>query len=69
MKQVARCTALIGALIVLGTVTPSPALAAEPPSGRSFGQHVSSCAQTTGFDSEHNPGMHSGFAGWNGMAH
>jgi len=29
-----------------------------------FGQHVQHCAQTTGFDGEHNPGMHAGVHGW-----
>lgn len=29
-----------------------------------FGQHVRSCAQTMGFDGEHNPGMHQGARGW-----
>ncbi len=32
-----------------------------------FGQHVSTCAQTMGFSGEHNPGMHHGAAGWDGM--
>jgi hypothetical protein len=25
------------------------------------------CAQTMGFDGEHNPDMHAGFSGWDGM--
>lgn len=29
--------------------------------GRSFGQHVRTCAQTVGFDGDHNPGMHARF--------
>jgi len=32
--------------------------------GQDFGQHVPTCAQATGFDGTHNPGMHQGFAGW-----
>lgn len=36
--------------------------------GREFGQHVAQCAQLMGgFTGTHNPGMHHGFAGWNGM--
>ena len=29
-----------------------------------FGQHVRTCAQTMGFDGQHNPGMHQGFHDW-----
>ncbi len=29
-----------------------------------FGHHVQTCAQGMGFDGSHNPGMHSGYAGW-----
>lgn len=32
--------------------------------GQEFGHHVQSCAQTMGFDGTHNPGMHTGYAGW-----
>jgi hypothetical protein len=32
-----------------------------------FGQHVRQCAQTMGFSGQHNPGMHDGAAGWDGM--
>jgi hypothetical protein len=32
--------------------------------GSEFGHHVQSCAQGMGFDGTHNPGMHSGYAGW-----
>ena len=31
-----------------------------------FGSHVAECAQTHGFDGEHNPGMHQGWSGWSG---
>lgn len=31
-----------------------------------FGRHVAECAQTHGFDGEHNPGMHQGRSGWSG---
>lgn len=36
--------------------------------GSQFGHHVVACAQQMGFSGSHNPGMHQGFAGWNGMA-
>jgi len=47
------------ALVAALGVGVSPAAAAGQ-----FGEHVSTCAQTTGFDAEHNPGMHEGYAGW-----
>lgn len=38
------------------------------PTGREFGQHVAQCAHLMGgFTGSHNPGMHHGFAGWDGM--
>lgn len=47
-------------------MTSTPAWADEPAPG-DFGQHVSQCAQQLGFSGDHNPGMHQGAAGWNGM--
>jgi hypothetical protein len=41
---------------------------ASPQAGDEFGQHVRECAQQVGFSGEHNPGMHRGAAGWDGMA-
>lgn len=52
----------IGLLIAL----PS---AAQADSGQGdFGQHVSTCAQTMGLGGDHNPGMHQGASGWDGMS-
>ena len=31
-----------------------------------FGSHVAHCAQTHGFDGDHNPGVHQGRSGWSG---
>ena len=42
----------------------SPAVAAAAGSGADFGQHVRDCAKSMGFDGNHNPGMHHGYAGW-----
>ena len=42
------------------TTTPSASASA----GSEFGHHVHSCAQVMGFDGTHNPGMHTGYAGW-----
>jgi hypothetical protein len=44
-----------------------PAAAATPADAGNFGTHVSTCAQTMGFSGAHNPGMHRGVAGWDGM--
>lgn len=55
-------------LMAAGTVTAAlgltPAIGSSG-TGQEFGQHVSTCAQTMGFNGTHNPGMHDGFAGWN----
>jgi Spy/CpxP family protein refolding chaperone len=67
MKPIRRITlaaAVVGATIVL--VTPATAQA-DNATGADFGQHVLICAQTMGFTGEHNPGMHQGYAGWDGM--
>jgi hypothetical protein len=70
MKRIREAAAAIGLLasIAGGTLIAGqdPAAAVES-SGRSFGQHVADCAQTMGFNGEHNPGMHHGYAGWDGM--
>ncbi len=63
---------LIRRLVVTGTaavaVVATPvAASAESGTGQEFGQHVSTCAQTTDFNGSHNPGMHQGFAGWDAM--
>lgn len=40
---------------------------AQTGTGRDFGQHVAQCAQLMGgFSGSHNPGIHRGFAGWDG---
>lgn len=55
--------ALVAAVAAVGlSVALSPPASAS--SGEEFGQHVRSCAQGMGFDGSHNPGMHSGYAGW-----
>lgn len=54
---------LVAAVAAVGlSVALSPAASAS--GGAEFGQHVRSCAQDMGFDGTHNPGMHSGYAGW-----
>lgn len=43
---------------------PATAQAQPAQAGSGFGQHVSQCAKTMGFNAEHNPGMHHGLSGW-----
>ncbi|MBC7678755.1 MAG: hypothetical protein H7233_07175 [Pseudorhodobacter sp.] len=46
----------------------APATAAAAPDDvPGFGVHVFACAQSMGFGGSHNPGMHHGAAGWDGM--
>lgn len=55
------------AAIALAPAGPALAASAADPAANDFGQHVRHCAQTMGFTGEHNPGMHQGNAGWDGM--
>lgn len=63
-KQITRLAAgagvVAGAALMLAVGAGTPAVAAGD-----FGEHVSTCAQTTGFSGDHNPGMHQGFHEWN----
>lgn len=61
MRKLFRATAVL-ALAGAGALAAGPAQAANANSD--FGQHVSNCAQTMGFDGTHNPGMHQGKSGW-----
>lgn len=51
-------SAATAAVLLLLTGT-GPASAADD-----FGQHVTSCVRSMGFDGQHNPGMHRGYSGW-----
>ncbi len=64
IRRVALTAALATTAVVLAT--PATAFAGQP-SGADFGQHVRTCAQTMGLTGQHNPGMHQGYAGWDGM--
>ncbi len=46
---------------------PAAAQAQPAQAGPGFGQHVSQCAQTMGFNGDHNPGTHHGLSGWDSM--
>ena len=62
-----RLVSLVVLPAALLTTMTGAANAEQAPAAPNFGQHVSSCAQTMGFSASHNPGMHHGFAGWDGM--
>ena len=66
MTLVPRIAAAVAVAAMLVVAAPTAALA-DGPTGTQYGQHVRDCAQTVGFTGEHNPGMHRGFAGWDGM--
>ena len=62
--RILLATALAAGAVVLPAAAAS---AATPDPGPAFGKHVSECAQTMGFSGTHNPGMHQGKSGWDGM--
>jgi hypothetical protein len=61
-------TALVALPLLLGSLLIAiPVAAQADPATPNFGQHVSTCAQTMGFSADHNPGMHQGASGWDGL--
>lgn len=64
MTSLRRTLVVVGAMLVGVAALPAAASADTGASGREYGGHVVTCAQTMGFDSEHNPGMHHGLTGW-----
>ncbi len=44
-----------------------PGAAAQATPSDTFGSHVRACAQSMHFSGSHNPGMHRGVAGWDGI--
>ena len=66
MRVIARISVGIAALAAVA-LAPATAMANAPSdSGSGFGRHVRQCAQTMGFSGTHNPGMHQGYADWDG---
>lgn len=59
-RSVAVLAMMLGGIVLL----PTAASADTGAAGRDFSAHVVMCAQTMGFNGQHNPGMHHGFAGW-----
>lgn len=62
MRSLAGALGMVMATAVMTYAGPGTATAAG--AGQDYGQHVLTCAQTAGFDGAHNPGMHTGFVGW-----
>ena len=58
-------TRRIGVALAVVAVTASAGAFSPAAAAGDFGQHVRTCAQTMGFNGEHNPGTHQGFHGWN----
>jgi hypothetical protein len=63
-RRIAVTLTFTAALVL---AAPTAALANEPTEAE-YGQHARHCAQTMGFTGEHNPGVHHGFTGWDGMS-
>lgn len=57
-------TLMVSAATVGILVTSAQAWADTTSTDALYGQHVSSCTQTMGFDGQQNPGMHEGITGW-----
>lgn len=63
-----RVTLSIGALTATAALLMLPTAPASAAPSTNIGSHVSDCARTMGFSGTHNPGMHSGAAGWDGAS-
>ena len=64
MMRIAKVALLVLTAAATTMLGAAPSTAAT---GQEFGQHVSSCAQDMGFSGVHNPGMHQGVSGWDGL--
>ena len=60
-------TSLVALPFAIGLLIALPSAAQADPAPGDFGQHVSNCAHTMGLSGHHNPGMHHGASGWDGM--
>ena len=67
VRIVIAATLTAGA-VLLPSASAFSAFAATPDPGPAFGRHVSECARTMGFSAIHNPGMHQGKSGWDGIS-
>ena len=50
--------------VAVTTLAGAGAAGAVGADGRAFGEHVVTCLEAHGFSGTENPGMHTGFAGW-----
>lgn len=64
MTRWALRSTLAAASLVMGLALSPATAGADPADAAAFGQHVRECAQSTGFDRDHNPGRHRGLSGW-----
>lgn len=60
-------TTLMALPFAIGLLVALPSAAQANQGSGNFGQHVSSCAHSMGLSGDHNPGMHRGASGWDGM--
>lgn len=60
-------TLAVPVALMVALSTPAIAQAQPTTPEANFGHHASHCAHTMGFSGEHNPGMHRGLSGWDGM--
>jgi hypothetical protein len=63
MTRFALRFAATAASVALGVVL-APSASAAPTDAVMYGQHVPDCAQSMGFDQDHNPGEHRGISMW-----
>jgi hypothetical protein len=61
IRRTTRRVAIVAITAIAIVLVPAVAWA---DTGRDFGGHVVNCARTIGFNGQHNPGMHQGFAGF-----
>ena len=66
-KSAGLTTMVVAATATLVFASPAAASAQADPTGQDFGHHVAECAQTSGMNGSHNPGMHQGFSNWDGL--
>ena len=64
MTRFALRFAATAASVAFGVALVSASASAAPADAAAYGQHVRNCAQSMGFDQDHNPGMHRGISMW-----
>lgn len=64
MARLALRSVMAAGTVALGMYLASGTAAAAPADAAAYGQHVRECAQSMGFDQDHNPGMHRGITMW-----